>query len=139
MFRLFFCYCLLKDTASFDFVSQEPAKISIPQEKKPSHKPPNLGASPILCRSRVLSELSARKHKKTKTPIWENNSPFQTDKTPFYFAKTAFFSRIFQAKNSTKSRLHPPRFNYRQNKNLHFLKRNFAKSKIIHTFVAYNL
>ena len=35
MFRLFFCYCLLKDTASFDFVSQEPAKISIPQEKSP--------------------------------------------------------------------------------------------------------
>ena len=74
--------------------------------------------------------------KKTKTPIWENNSPFQTDKTPFYFAETLFFSRLFQAKISTKSRLHPPRFNYRQNKNLHFLKRNLVKSKIIHTFAA---
>lgn len=46
----------------------------------------------MLCRSRVLSELSARKHKKTKTPIWENNSPFQRDKTPFYFAETLFCS-----------------------------------------------
>ena len=30
--------------------------------------------------------------KKTKTPIWENNSPFQTDKTPSLFAEMAFCS-----------------------------------------------
>ena len=98
MFRLFFCYCLLKDTASFDFVSQEPAKISIPQEKKPSHKPPNLGASPILCRSRVLSELSARKHKKPKRRFRKITRRFSRIKRRFILPKRRFFQGFFKQK-----------------------------------------
>ena len=59
-------------------------------KKKALSQAAKLGGIAMLCRSRVLSGLSARKHKKNKTPIWENNSPFQTDKTPFYFAEMAF-------------------------------------------------
>ncbi|MCI6963522.1 MAG: hypothetical protein MR734_07290, partial [Bacteroidales bacterium] len=80
------------DTASFDFVSQEPAKISIPQEKSPLASRQTLGHRLCSAKAVCFPNFQPENIKKTKTPIWENNSPFQTDKTPFYFAETAFCS-----------------------------------------------
>ena len=90
MFRLFFVIVSLKTPLLL--ISFRKSLQKFPYHKKKAlSQAAKLGGIAMLCQSRVLSGLSARKHKKNKTPIWENNSPFQSNKTAIYFTKTAFF------------------------------------------------
>ena len=98
MFRLFFCYCLLKDTASFDFVSQEPAKISIPQEKSPLTSRQTWGHRLYSAKAVCFPDFQPENIKKPKRRFGKTTRRFQTDKTPFYFAETAFFQGFFKQK-----------------------------------------
>ena len=87
MFRLFFCYCLLKDTASFDFVSQELTKISIPQEKSPLASRQTWGHRLCSAKAVCFPNFQPENIKKTKRRFGKTTRRFRRIKRRFILLK----------------------------------------------------
>ena len=99
MFRLFFCYCLLKDTASFDFVSQELTKISIPQEKSPLASRQTWGHRLYSAEAVCFPNFQPENIKKPKRRFGKITRRFRRIKRRFILLKRRFFQGFFMQKS----------------------------------------
>ena len=95
MFRLFFVIVSLKTPLLLISFRKSLQKFPYHKKKSPLASRQTLGHRLCSAKAVCFPDFQPENIKKNKTPIWGNNSPFQTDKTPSRFAETAFCSTWF--------------------------------------------